>query len=81
MGTEFSSWVKEIPAVDYQFCLNDDFQVGSSQLADIGYKSAILFLLFESRLHFSDLELFNWRDHIEFTSSVRSHAIAQIELN
>lgn|GEM_PF-4032287 len=34
-----------------------------------------MFLLFESKLHVSDLELFNRRDHIEFTGSVRSHAI------
>ncbi|RAI89348.1 SH3 domain-containing protein [Algoriphagus yeomjeoni] len=67
--------IKEIPAADYYKFLNADFQVVTSPIAAIEYLGTNLYLLPGSRLHFSDLELFNWQDHIGFTGSVRSHAI------
>ncbi len=70
-----SKLLKEIPAADYQKYLTNDFQVVTSPIAAIEYIGTNLYLLPGSRLHFSDLELFNWRDHIGFTGSVRSHAI------
>lgn len=70
-----SKLLKEIPAADYQSYLTNDFQVVTSPIAAIEYIGTNLYLLPGSRLHFSDLELFNWRDHIGFTGSVRSHAI------
>jgi gamma-D-glutamyl-L-lysine dipeptidyl-peptidase len=69
-----SKLLKEIPGKDYQTYLTNDFQVVTSPIAAIEYTGTNLYLLPGSRLHFSDLELFNWRDHIGFTGSVRSHA-------
>lgn len=69
-----SKLLKEIPANDYQTYLTNDFQIVTSPIAAIEYIGTNLYLLPGSRLHFSDLELFNWRDHIGFTGSVRSHA-------
>lgn len=70
-----SKLLKEIPADDYQRYHTNDFQIVTSPIAAIEYIGTNLYLLPGSRLHFSDLELFNWRDHIGFTGSVRSHAI------
>ena len=77
--TEYSGYIsskllKEIPSADYQTYLTNDFQIVTSPIAAIEYMGINLYLLPGSRLHFSDLELFNWRDHIGFTGSVRSHA-------
>lgn len=78
--TGLGGWIcaqtlKEIPASDYQNFLNTDFQIVTSPIAAIEYMGTNLYLLPGSRLHFSDLELFNWQDHIGFTGAVRSHAI------
>ncbi|REG81265.1 hypothetical protein [Algoriphagus antarcticus] len=78
--TGLQGWIttqtlKEIPGADYYNFLNRDFQVVTSPIAAIEYLGTNLYLLPGSRLHFSDLELFNWQDHIGFTGSVRSHAI------
>lgn len=67
--------IKEIPGTEYYNFLNTDFQIVTSPIAAIEYLGTNLYLLPGSRLHFSDLELFNWQDHIGFTGSVRSHAI------
>jgi len=69
-----SKLLKEIPSADYQTYLTNDFQIVTSPIAAIEYMGKNLYLLPGSRLHFSDLELFNWRDYIGFTGSVRSHA-------
>ncbi|PZX53458.1 hypothetical protein LV84_03182 [Algoriphagus ratkowskyi] len=79
-GTGLQGWIttqslKEIPAGDYYKYLNTDFQIVTSPVAAIEYQSTNLYLLPGSRLHFSDLELFNWQDHIGFTGSVRSHVV------
>ncbi|MEP1085663.1 hypothetical protein [Algoriphagus sp.] len=78
--TGLQGWIttqtlKEIPKSDYHKFLNTDFQIVSSPIAAIEYQGTNLYLLPGSRLHFSDLELFNWKDHIGFTGSVRSHAV------
>ncbi len=78
--TGLQGWItthtlKEIPAGDYTKYLNTDFQVVTSPIAAIEYLGTNLYLLPGSRLHFSDLELFNWQDHIGFTGAVRSHAV------
>jgi len=78
--TGLQGWIttqalKEIPGADYYNFLNTDFQIVTSPIAAIEYLGTNLYLLPGSRLHFSDLELFNWQDHIGFTGSVRSHAI------
>ena len=70
-----SKLLKEIPASDYQRYISNDFQIVTSPIAAIEYLGTNLYLLPGSRLHFSDLELFNWRDHIGFTGAVRSHAL------
>ncbi len=70
-----SKSLKEIPPADYQAFLNTDFQIVTSPIAAIEYMGTNLYLLPGSRLHFSELELFNWQDHIGFTGSVRSHAL------
>lgn len=67
--------LKEITPEDYQNYLNQDFQVVVSPIAAIEYMGSNLYLLPGSRLHFSDLELFNWEDHIGFTGQTRSHTI------
>ena len=66
--------LKEISADQYQNFLSTDFQIVTSPLAAIEYLGTNLYLLPGSRLHFSELELFNWQDHIGFTGSVRSHS-------
>lgn len=78
--TGLQGWIttqalKEIPAADYYKFLNTDFQIVTSPIAAIAYLGTNLYLLPGSRLHFSDLELFNWQDHIGFTGLVRSHAV------
>mgnify|MGYP003655640783 FL=1 len=78
--TGIQGWIttqalKEIPEADYYNYLNTDFQVVTSPIAAIEYLGTNLYLLPGSRLHFSELELFNWQDHIGFTGSVRSHAV------
>ncbi len=70
-----SKLLKEIPPSDYQKYLTNDYQIVTSPIAAIEYNGTHHYLLPGSRLHFSDLELFNWRDHIGFTGSVRSHAL------
>lgn len=70
-----SKSIKEINHTDYQKFLNQDYQIVTSPIAAIEYMGNNVYLLPGSRLHFSDLELFNWQDHIGFTGSVRSHAI------
>jgi len=67
--------LKEIPSTDYQKYLSNDFQIVTSPIAAIEYIGTNLYLLPGSKLHFSDLELFNWSDHIAFSGSVRSHAV------
>lgn len=76
--TQIQGWVssdslKEINASDYQRFKTGDYQVVNSPIAAIEYLGTNLYLLPGSRLHFSDDELFNWKDHIGFTGSVRSH--------
>jgi len=78
--TGISGWIsskslKNIPKTDYQSFLNQDYQVVTSPIAAIEYLGTNLYLLPGSRLHFSEIELFNWQDHIGFTGSVRSHAV------
>ncbi|MDF2157187.1 hypothetical protein [Algoriphagus sp. CAU 1675] len=78
--TRIGGWIsakslKEISPSDYQNYLNQDFQVVTSPIAAIEYLGTNLYLLPGSRLHFSDLELFNWQDHIGFTGTTRSHAL------
>lgn len=78
--TEMSGYIpaillKEISANDYQGYLTNDYQIVTSPIAAIQYIGTNLYLLPGSRLHFSDLELFNWRDHLGFKGSVRSHAM------
>lgn len=78
--TGISGWIsskslKNIPKSDYQSFLNQDYQVVTSPIAAIEYLGTNLYLLPGSRLHFSEIELFNWKDHLGFTGSVRSHAV------
>ncbi len=70
-----SKSIKTILPSDYASFLSQDFQVVTSPIAFIEYMGTNLYLLPGSRLHFSEVELFNWKDHIGFTGSVRSHAI------
>lgn len=70
-----SKSLKEIPQHDYETFLSQDFQIVTSPIAAIEYMGTNLYLLPGSRLHFSDLELFNWQDHVGFTGSTRSHAV------
>ncbi|MBN3582865.1 hypothetical protein JYB64_10760 [Algoriphagus aestuarii] len=70
-----SKSIKTILPTDYSNFLSQDFQVVTSPIAVIEYLGSNLYLIPGSRLHFSDLELFNWRDHIGFTGSTRSHAV------
>jgi uncharacterized protein YgiM (DUF1202 family) len=66
--------LKSIPIDEYSTFLSSDYQVVTSPIAAIEYMGANLYLLPGSRLHFSDLELFNWQDHLGFTGLVRPHA-------
>lgn len=70
-----SQTLKEIPKEDYFKFLSNDYQVVTSPIAAIEYRGFNLYLLPGSRLHFSEMELFNWQDHIGFTGSVRSHSL------
>ena len=73
-GWVWAKLIKEITGEEYQKFLNQDFQVVTSPIAAIEYLGTNLYLLPGSRLHFSELELFNWQDHIGFTGSYRPHA-------
>lgn len=70
-----SQTLKEIPKEDYLNFLSNDCQVVTSPIAAIEYRGSNLYLLPGSRLHFSEMELFNWQDHIGFTGSVRSLSV------
>jgi hypothetical protein len=65
-GWVMAKLIKEITTEEYQKFLNQDFQIVTSPIAAIDYLGANLYLLPGSRLHFSELELFNWQDHIGF---------------
>ncbi|MDN3202886.1 hypothetical protein [Algoriphagus sediminis] len=76
--SEISGWItsdslKEITKDDYERFNGADYQVVNSPIAAIEYQGTNLYLLPGSRLHFSEIELFNWKDHVGFTGSVRSH--------
>lgn len=73
-GWVWAKLIKEITGDEYQKFLNQDFQVVTSPIAAIEYMGTNLYLLPGSRLHFSELELFNWQDHIGFTGNYRAHA-------
>ena len=78
--TSLTGWVssksiKTITPVDYASYIGQDFQVVTSPIAVIEYLGTNLYLLPGSRLHFSEMELFNWQDHIGFTGTSRSHAL------
>ncbi|MFC3880385.1 hypothetical protein ACFOSV_09375 [Algoriphagus namhaensis] len=70
-----SDALKEITAQDYSRFSSADYQVVNSPIAAIEYLGTNLYLLPGSRLHFSEIELFNWKDHVGFTGSVRSHIV------
>jgi hypothetical protein len=72
-GWVWATLIKEITRAEYEIFLNQDFQVVTSPIAAIEYLGSSLYLLPGSRLHFSELELFNWQDHIGFTGSSRPH--------
>lgn len=74
-GWVMAKLIKEITAEEYQKFLNQDFQIVTSPIAAIEYLGSSLYLLPGSRLHFSELELFNWQDHIGFTGTFRPHAL------
>lgn len=74
-GWVWAKLIKEITGEEYQKFLNQDFQIVTSPIAAIEYLGSNLYLLPGSRLHFSEVELFNWQDHIGFTGSFRPHAI------
>lgn len=74
-GWVWAKLIKEITGDEYQKFLNQDFQVVTSPIAVIEYLGTNLYLLPGSRLHFSELELFNWQDHIGFTGNYRAHAV------
>ncbi|MHA7130805.1 hypothetical protein [Algoriphagus namhaensis] len=75
LGWITSESLKEIPAADYARFSTSDYQVVNSPFAAIEYLGTNLYLLPGSRLHFSEIELFNWKDHVGFTGSVRSHIV------
>ncbi|MBY5952436.1 hypothetical protein KUV23_15720 [Algoriphagus marincola] len=66
--------LKEIHKDEYQSFLDQDFQIVTSPIAAIEYMGTNLYLLPGSRLHFSELELFNWQETIGFTGTSRAHA-------
>ncbi|HSF52547.1 MAG TPA: hypothetical protein VLA71_02290 [Algoriphagus sp.] len=74
-GWVWAKLIKEITGDEYQTFLNQDFQVVTSPIAAIEYLGSSLYLLPGSRLHFSEIELFNWQDHIGFTGTYRPHAV------
>ncbi len=75
IGWITSESLKEITGADYQRFNSSDYQVVNSPIAAIEYLGTNLYLLPGSRLHFSEIELFNWKDHVGFTGSVRSHIL------
>jgi hypothetical protein len=74
-GWVWANLIKEITAQEYQKFLNQDFQVVTSPIGAIEYLGSNMYLLPGSRLHFSELELFNWKDHIGFSGTYRPHAV------
>jgi len=66
--------LKEIHKDEYQNFLDQDFQIVTSPIAAIEYMGTNLYLLPGSRLHFSELELFNWQETIGFTGTSRANA-------
>jgi hypothetical protein len=74
-GWVWAKLIKEITGDEYRKFLNQDFQIVTSPIAAIEYLGTNLYLLPGSRLHFSELELFNWQDHIGFTGNYRPHAV------
>jgi gamma-D-glutamyl-L-lysine dipeptidyl-peptidase len=72
-GWVWAKLIKEIRDEEYQRFLSQDFQIVTSPIAAIEYQGTNLYLLPGSRLHFSEMELFNWEDHIGFTGTYRSH--------
>jgi hypothetical protein len=74
-GWVWAKLIKEITGDEYRKFLNQDFQIVTSPIAAIEYQGTNLYLLPGSRLHFSELELFNWQDHIGFTGTYRAHAV------
>ena len=74
-GWVWAKLIKEITGEEYQQFLNQDYQVVTSPIAAIEYLGSSLYLLPGSRLHFTELELFNWQDHIGFTGTYRPHAV------
>ncbi|WP_157373285.1 hypothetical protein [Algoriphagus terrigena] len=74
-GWVWATLIKEITGDEYHKFLNRDFQVVTSPIAAIEYLGASLYLLPGSRLHFSELELFNWQDHVGFTGTSRPHVV------
>lgn len=74
-GWVWAKLIKEITGDEYQKFLNQDFQIVTSPIAAIEYLGTNLYLLPGSRLHFSELELFNWQDHIGFAGTYRPHAL------
>ena len=73
-GWVWAKLIKEITRQEYERFLDQDFQIVTSPIAAIEYQGTNLYLLPGSRLHFSEMELFNWQDHVGFTGSCRSHA-------
>lgn len=74
-GWVWAKSIKEITAEAYANFLNPDFQVVTSPIAAIDYQGAHLYLLPGSRLHFSEMELFNWQDHLGFTGTYRPFTV------
>jgi hypothetical protein len=74
-GWVWSNLIKEITAEEYKKFLDQDFQIITSPIAAIEYLGSNLYLLPGSRLHFSELELFNWKETIGFSGTYRPHAL------
>ena len=74
-GWVWAKLIKEITAQEYQKFLNRDFQIVTSPIAAIEYLGSNMYLLPGSKLHFSEMELFNWQEHVGFSGSYRPHAV------
>jgi hypothetical protein len=74
-GWVWATLIKEITGEEYGKFLNQDYQVVTSPIAAIEYLGASLYLLPGSRLHFTELELFNWQEHIGFAGTSRPHIL------
>ncbi len=74
-GWVWAKLIKEITAQEYQKFLNRDFQIVTSPIAAIDYLGSSVYLLPGSKLHFSEMELFNWQEHIGFSGTYRPHAL------